>query len=431
MNRPNLIILLADDLRWNTLGCQGDKIIQTPAIDRLASGGTSFSNAFVTSSICCTSRASILTGQWAQRHGIEDFATPLTPEQWRNTYPALLRTAGYRTGFIGKFGVGDAKAVAAMSERFDYWRGLPGQGGDTFIKDGQHQTARFGDQSLEFLRGCSPSVPFALSVSFNAPHARDGKPREFEPDARDETRYADTTIPPPELARGDAAFQRLPPAVQTSEGRRRWQIRFATPEMYQRTVRDYYRLITGIDREVERIVTRLRESGLLENTVIVFTSDNGFALGERGLADKWFAYEEDIRIPLIVSGPGIKRQKSAAMALNVDIAPTLLDLAGLPVPPAVQGRSLLPLLKGKTPGDWRHEFYYEHHAVPDRIPPCEAVRTERWKYIRWTTLTPPVEELYDLRADSGEERNLIAAPEHIATLSDLRQRWEQYRQEQK
>jgi arylsulfatase A-like enzyme len=119
MNRPNLLFLLADDLRWNTLGCQGDKIIQTPAIDRLASGGTSFSNAFVTSSICCTSRASILTGQWARRHGIEDFATPLTPEQWRNTYPALLRTAGYRTGFIGKYGVGDAKAVAAMAERFD------------------------------------------------------------------------------------------------------------------------------------------------------------------------------------------------------------------------------------------------------------------------------------------------------------------------
>jgi arylsulfatase A-like enzyme len=419
--RPNLVFLLADDLRWNTLGCMGDTIVRTPNIDRLAREGTLFENAFVTTSICVASRASILTGQWSRRHGIEDFAKPFRAEAWANTYPALLRTAGYRTGFVGKFGVGNDKAVAAMESQFDFWRGLPGQGGANYIVNGVHRTAQFGEEMREFIATNNSDKPFCLSVSFNAPHARDGKPREFEPDPRDEALYADTTFPIPALASAEA-FQRLPEAVQKSEGRRRWEWRFDTSEKFQRTLRDYYRLVTGIDREVGRLLEVLPQ-----NTVVVFHSDNGFAFGERGLADKWFAYEEDIRVPLIAWGPGVRRgERRTDFALNVDIAPTLLDLAGVSIPAAMQGKSLLPILSGTTGGPKRDDFFYEHHSVPEKIPPVEALRTDRYKYIRWLRAGKDgadVEEMYDLRDDPQETRNLIASPTHSALLGRLRERY--------
>jgi arylsulfatase A-like enzyme len=264
-------------------------------------------------------------------------------------------------------------------------------------------------------------------VSFNAPHARNGQPREFWPDARDESLYANATVPSVDKA-SDEWFNPLPKFVQTSEGRRRWEKRFATPEMFQRTTKDYYRLVTGIDREVGRIVALLEQRKLADNTVIIFTSDNGFFLGERGLADKWLMYEESVRVPLIVFDPRLPSARTGqsvnAMTLNIDFAPTLLDLAGERPASKMQGRSLLPLLKGKQPRDWRTEFFYEHYTRKDIIPPSEGVRTERWKYVRWMEIEPVVEELYDLRADSGEQHNLVNDPRHARNLADLRTRWE-------
>jgi len=425
--RPNLVFLLADDLRWDTLGYAGNTIVQTPNIDRLAREGVVFRNHFVTTSICNVSRASIFSGEYERRHGIVDFATPFNAEQWRQTYPALLRATGYRTGFIGKFGVGNDKAIAAMTNQFDYWRGLPGQGGLFFDKNDPthtHKTARFGNQALEFLRGCAPGQPFCLSLSFTAPHARDGQPREFWPDPRDEELYATATIARPAKS-SDEWFQRLPEFVQKSEGRRRWEHRFATDDMFQRTTKDYYRLVSGVDREVGRIRDLLRERGLEGNTVIVFTSDNGFFLGERGLADKWLMYEESLRVPLVIDDPRLplarRGQRVDDMSLNIDFAPTLLDLAGVRAPGAMQGRSLMPLVKGKHPS-WRSEFFYEHYTRRDIIPPSEGVRTERWKYIRWVEADPVVEELYDLKADPGEEHNLMADVGYVRTRADLRTR---------
>jgi arylsulfatase A-like enzyme len=429
---PHIVFLLADDLRWNALGCMGDKIVQTPHLNALAERGTLFPNAFVTTSICAVSRATLFSGQYARRHRINDFQTPFAADRWAETYPALLRKAGYRTGFIGKFGVG--KDVAPMAKEFDYWRGLPGQAGPFFDpKDATktHATARFGDQALEFLQGCEPGKPFCLSVSFSAPHARDGQPREYPPDLRDEKLYADTTFPVPKTAT-EKFFQALPEFVQKAEGRTRWQRRFATPEMYQTILRDYYRLITGVDREVGRIVAALRERKLADNTLIVFTADNGYFLGERGMADKWLMYEESIRVPLIVFDPRApekaRGRKVEAMALNIDVAPTLLESAGVKVPAAVQGRSLLPLVRGEKP-QWRTEWFYEHLTLPNRIPPSEGVRTQRWKYLRWVGVEPAVEELYDLQADPLEEHNLAAKPEHQKMLAELRGRWEKLRKE--
>jgi arylsulfatase A-like enzyme len=434
---PNFVFLLVDDLRWNALGFMGDKIVQTPHLDRLAAKSVVFDNCFVTTSICSVSRASYFTGQWMRRHGIVDFATGLNGAAWGDTYPAKLRAAGFRTGFIGKWGVGSPKETEAKAAAFDYWKGLPGQAGEFIEKNDPtrtHKTARFGNEALEFLGGCTKDKPFCLSLSFNAVHARDGKPREFEPDPRDEALYANVTIPVPKLAT-DEAFRRLPEAVQKSEGRKRWGWRFDTPEKTQQILRDYYRLITGVDREVGRIVAELEQRGLADNTVIVFTADNGFALGDRGMADKWFMYEEDIRVPAFIFDPrapkAVQGRRSKAMALNVDFAPTLLELAGVPVPPMMQGRSLVPLVRGAVPNDWRTEFFYEHHSVAARIPMSEGVRTERWKYLRWIAETPVKEELYDLQADPLEERSLLADPKHAALLAELRGKWERYGRELK
>jgi arylsulfatase A-like enzyme len=428
----NIVFILADDLRWNALGCMGDKIIQTPHIDRLAEKGVLFSNSFVTTSICAVSRASILSGQYARRHGINDFITPFAAARWVETYPALLRKAGYRTGFIGKFGVG--KEVKPLAAEFNYWRGLPGQAGPFFDpKDSTHThaTARFGEQALEFLRGCEPGQPFSLSLSFSAPHARDGDPREFPPDLRDEKLYADVEMPVPKLT-AEKYFKALPEFVQKSEGRTRWKRRFATPEMYQQTVRDYYRLITGVDREVGRIVKTLQDLKRSDDTLIVFTSDNGFILGERGMADKWLMYEESIRVPLSVFDPRLdenqRGRRVAEMVLNIDLAPTLLAYAGVKPPEAMQGRSLRPLVLGERV-KWRTEWFYEHHTSPKIIPPSEGVRTERWKYLRWVGVEPAVEELYDLEKDPLEERNLVGRPDQAKVLDELREKWGNFRKQ--
>lgn len=432
--RPNILFILTDDQRWNALGCMGDRKIQTPNIDRLARRGVLFHNHFVTTSICCCSRASIFTGQYVRRHGIGDFDKPFTAAQWAQTYPALLREHGYRTGFIGKFGVGNDRAVKAMADQFDYWRGVPGQGGRYFIEPGDtnrtHQTARFGDQALEFLKGNPPGQPFCLSLSFTAPHARDHMPREYTPDDRDESLYSDETIPHPPTAT-EGYFELLPRSVQHSEARRRWHWRFDTPEKFQRNTKDYYRLITGIDREVGRLVAELEARGLADNTVVIYTSDNGYFLGDRGLAGKWFMYEESLRDPLIIYDP---RQPAAnrardenAMTLNIDFAPTLLDIAGITPPAAMQGRSLMPLVENQHPSDWRTQFFYEHHFGPRILPPSEGVRTERYAYIRWVDEQPPIEELYDLKADPLEGHNLAADPAYAQTLAALRTQWEKYR----
>ena len=422
----NIIFLLADDLRADVLGCAGNRVVQTPNIDRLARRGTMFRQAFVTTSICMTSRASIFSGQYAARHGIYDFKTPLAAAQWSNTYPALLRAAGYRTGFIGKFGVGNVMPTNA----FDYWDGFPGQGRYFDPKHPVHLTHRMGDSALRFLEA-NDARPFCLSISFKAPHAQDGAPREFPPDPQDESLYVAEAIRPG-VNHTAEAFERLPAFVRNSEGHTRWLRRFATPEMRERTTKDYYRLVTGIDREVGRIMERLEGAGLTSRTLIVFTSDNGFFLGERGMSDKFLAYEESMRVPLIVFDPRNpsrgRGQRRDQMVLNIDIAPTLLEYAGVPIPSSMQGRSLRGLIEDRAVRNWRQDWFYEqHYTHQGKIPACEAVRGERWKYIRYPGVAPAVEELYDLRRDESETRNLAGDSRHAARLKELRTRWEELR----
>jgi len=422
--RPNLLVIVADDLRADALGAAGNPVVQTPALDRLAADGVRFERAFVTTPICVVSRASIFTGQSEARHGVVDFADGLSDVAWAETYPALLGAAGYRTGFVGKFGVGGGSRAGD----FDYWHGFAGQGTYFAAGEPRHLTAVMGDQAIEFLQSQPRDRPFCLSVSFKAPHAEDGAAREFPPDARDEALYAAVEMPRPAKTE---LFDRLPPAVRTGLGRERWTSRFATPAQQQATVRDYYRLVSGLDREVGRIRAALDALGLADDTVVVFTSDNGFLLGERGLTDKWVMYEEALRVPLIVFDPRLPARRRGrverALALNVDLAPTLLDYAGVEPPAAIEGTSLRPVVEGRARLG-RRRFLAEHHTSPARLPPSEALRTSRWKYLRWLETEPVVEELYDLRRDPEERRNLAPEASHGTRLAKLRRRWERARE---
>ncbi len=420
---PNILFILADDARADAFGFAGNRIIQTPALDRLAARGAVFENAHVTTAICVVSRASMFTGQHGRAHGIWNFSDPIGREPWEHSYPHLLRAAGYYTGMIGKFGVG-GKPQDLPSHDFDFWRSRPGNL-RYFEKDSpEHLTKRIGDQALEFLATVPEGKPWMLNIGFKAPHAQDRAPREFPPDSRDEDLYKDAAIPPQPTATAEA-FEKLPAPVKTSEGRKRWQVRFANDDMALATTRDIYRLITGMDREIGRILDELERRGMLENTLIIFTSDNGFALGDRGMSDKWYIYAEDVRVPLVIAPP--VREKRAAsripcMALNIDYAQTMLDYAGVPAPGAMQGRSLRPWIEGRAPADWRTEFYYEHRTLPKIIPPSEGVVGAKWKYVRWPSESPVVEELFDLENDPLELDNLAGKSAAAKQLELMRER---------
>jgi arylsulfatase A-like enzyme len=422
--RPNIVFVLTDDQRWNTLGCMGDSRIQTPNVDRLGGQGVLFENSFVTTAICCASRASIFSGLHERSHGCVDFATSLHGEDRPNTYYNLLRKAGYRTGFIGKYGVGNAMP----EEDFDYWRGFPGQGRSENQRDGKivHLTRIMTEQALEFLDSRSEE-PFCLSISTKAPHADDPDPRQYIPEADLGDLYRDQRIPPPPTF-GLRHAENLPEFLraENTELRKRWRIRFDTDEHFQTMVRNYYRLITGVDRLVGRLTQRLEERGLSRNTVIIYSSDNGYFLGERGWADKWLMYEPSIRTPLVIYDPRVGKMGSRRreMALNIDIAPTILDLAGVEVPAHIQGRSLTPFVSGGLV--WRErELFYEHHFTQRTIiPRSEGVRTSDWKYIRYIDAEPLNEQLFRFSRDPNEDRNLIRSDEKQATF--MRGRWQRW-----
>lgn len=426
VERPNVLVVLTDDQRWDAMGCAGNNIIQTPNMDRLAAEGTIFAKAFSTTAICCASRASIFTGMYAASHGIEDFRVPLPEELLERSYPQLLRSAGYRTGFVGKWGLGGE----LPRETFDSFEGFSGQGKYFQEVEGreEHLTKLLGDQSINFIEGSSSQKPWCLTVSFKAPHVQDGDPRQYLYDPALENFYKDVIFDQPATA-DPAHFEGLPEFIRNSEGRKRWDIRFPDEATYQRSMRGYYRLVTGIDRALGRILEALEREGYASNTVVLFTSDHGVYLGAHGLAGKWLMHEESIRVPMLIRDPRIKADDRAsvreAMALNIDVAPTVLSLAGVTAPATVQGQSLAPLLRaGHVP--WRREWYYEHHFGTDRpapIPANEGIRNSGWKYIRYVGREPLFEELYDLENDPVEAHNLANDPAAKDRLHEMRERW--------
>ncbi len=424
--RPNIIFLLADDQRWDVTGAAGNTIIQTPNLDALARQGVSFRNAYVTTPVCAISRASIFTGEYASRHGILDFTTDFTPEQLTQTYPALLKAAGYTTGFIGKFGVGNN----LPAQMFDYWRGFPGQG-DYATRDDAgnpiHLTRLQSRQALEFLDAQPKDKPFVLSLSFKAPHVQDDVPEPFQPEANDMGMYSSVTIPPPATA-DDMYWNSFPQWFKANNlARMRWQALFSTPDLYQHSVKGYYRLVSGLDRVVGEIRNELVKLGIDKNTVIIFSSDNGFFLGELGMAHKWYGFEPSVRVPLIVYDPrnltGQGGRVETSIALNVDIAPTILDIAGIKAPSVMEGSSLVPLVHGQAVAGWRTDFLFEHLFPDPTIRRSTGVIGGRYKYLRYIDPNPNYEVLYDLQADPNETTNFAGRPEYAAILDQLRQRY--------
>lgn len=427
-NRPNIVMLFADDWRWDTLGYAGNRIVQTPHLDALAARGAWFRQARVTTSICWVSRASLFTGQWMARHG-SSLPEPI-PTPWAETYPGLLREAGYWLGFVGKWHNGPFP-----SNRFDFATSYMGWHYMT-LPDGTeiHVTARNERDALQFLDERPRDQPFCLTVSFFATHAEDPHPDQYRYQPESASLYEGVTIPVPATAT-EAHFRALPPflATEKNEGRVRWYWRFDTPERYQRYMKAYYRMATEVDHTIGRIVEELERQGVMDNTLIVFMGDNGYFHGEHGLADKWYPYEEALRVPLIVVDPRMHPMRRGHVnddfVLNVDIAPTLLAAAGIPAPERMQGKDFAPLYLKAEPPAWRQEFYYEHPTVSnrERIPSSEAVVRKDVKYAYWPEWN--FEELYDLRADPFEEHNLASDPAQADRLSDLRDALDRLREE--
>ena len=418
----NIVVLYADDWRHDTLGAAGHPVVKTPHLDRLAKEGMRFTHNCVTTAICGVSRATLLTGQWMSRHGNPAFAMFTTP--WAETYPGLLRRNGYHVGHIGKWHNG-----TFPQDKFDFGRAYSGT---HWIREADGTkipvTQKNENDALDFLRTRPTDKPFVLTLAFFATHAEDQNPLQFLPQPASMELYKDTVIPVPKTS-SDEDFKRLPPFIanEQNEGRVRYHWRFDTPEKYQTMMKNYYRLATEVDATCGRVLAALRQQGLLENTLVIFTADNGYFHAEHGLADKWYPYEESIRTPLIVRDPrmpaALRGQTNDDFTLNVDLAPTFLAAAGIAAPARMQGRDLSSLYLASTAPAWRTEFFYEHATIKNIhfIPSSEALVRKEVKYLYWPDFQH--EELFDLTADRAETHNLAAAPNQAKTLASLRSRF--------
>lgn len=441
--KMNIVFLLADDLRWNSLGCMGNKIIITPNIDAIAAQGIKFNNAAVTTPICCVSRATLLTGQHMSRNKIDEFSDVISPENFKNTYPGVLRNAGYYTGFVGKYGVGQIRPTDFdFSSTYGgvHWfpvnpalqpRKLDKNGkvipNTSIVGDSIHVTDRNVNDALNFLKTRPKDKPFNLSVSFFAPHAEDENPAQFLYKPSSEKYYQDVVIPVPSTSTKEA-LNALPPFIANEKngGRIRWHWRFDTPERYQKYMKAYYRLITDVDVAVGKITAELKAQGEYENTLIVFMGDNGYFQSDHQLADKWYPYEESIRVPLIIYDPRLpssaRGKSNNEFALNLDIAPTFLAAAGLAKPSVIQGEDLSQLYLSKKKTAWRQDFYVEHPVInkTEFIPASEAIVTHSKKYINWPLYN--YEEYFDLLKDPKEINNGFKEKQNQKVIKVLKKR---------
>lgn len=424
----NILILYADDWRNDTLGCAGNPIVLTPNLDNLAKKGIRFSHNYVTTSICGVSRANLLTGQWMSRHGNQAFAMFKTP--WEQTFPGLLRKNGYYTGHVGKWHNG-----VFPKDKYDFGKSYSG---NHWIKNSTgemiHVTKKNQIDALEFLDLKPSDKPFLLTVAFFATHAVDGNPKQYLPQPESMEFYKNITIPIPKTAT-DEHFRKLPAFIanEKNEGRNRWHWRFDTPEKYQEYMKNYYRLATEVDDTCGKIIADLEKRKLLDSTLVIFTTDNGYFHGEHGLADKWYPYQESIRVPLIILDPRMARSNAGSIndeiTLNVDLAPTILNASKVEIPKTMQGRDLSPLYLEKSITSWRKEFFYEHAIIKNKefIPASEALVQKNIKYIYWPDYA--TEELYDLTKDPFEEINVIQNENYKDILEQSRTRFKELKAE--
>jgi arylsulfatase A-like enzyme len=442
--RPNILLVLTDDQAASQMSCAGHPLLQTPNIDRLAGEGVRFAQAFCTNSLCAPGRASILTGCYSHVHGLRGNSEGRDSTERLDskipTFPKLLQQAGYRTAIAGKW------HLPQDPEGFDDWKILPGQGVYTdpeFIVNGQRTKQRgyvtdvTTDFALDFLRQ-NRGQPFCLLYQHKAPH------RPFTPAPRHAKLFDDIEWPYPETYNDDYATRDIArqaedmrfdislegdykeeiPAKLSPKEKRDW--------IFQRFVKDHHRAVYGVDENLGHVLEFLDSAGLAEDTVILYTSDNGFFLGDHGWYDKRFMYEPSLRIPLLIRYPRLVEPKRVeqAMVLNIDIAPTILDFAGIAIPETLQGHSLRPLLEGDPPGDWRQSAFYAYYEnswalaglgaearsdpsfqyfTPHRIGPHRGVRTARHKLVEYYA-EGKYWEFFDLQEDPHELVNLYGQP---------------------
>lgn len=395
--QPNIIFILTDDHRWDAFSCMNHPFIKTPNMDRIAGEGVHFSNAFVTTSLCSPSRASFLTGQYAHTHGVVNNFTP-----WDNsnqTFMELIKDAGYNTAFIGKWHMpGKGLPTPRGIDHLITFTKFGGQGvyfdcplyidGVKTERKGTYITEDLTDYALKFIEK-KREEPFCLYLSHKAVH------HAFRPPPHLNHLYDDVDLQLPKESDPFIPFTNNHAFVGSL---------MPLDFMY----RNYCETVVSVDQQVGRVLEKLDEMGITDDTIIVYAGDNGFFWGEHGLFDKRLAYEESIRIPFFVRYPAItgKGGKRNQMVLNIDLAPTLLDMLGIPVPAAIQGSSLVPVMKnGNTAGrdSWLYEYFPE---FPTHVPGMTAVRTDRYKYIEYQeNVRKP--ELYDLKKDPGEKHNLM------------------------
>ena len=427
---PNIVFFFADDQTTSTLGCYGNEVVQTPNIDSLATRGTRFAESFVSHPICWISRTTILTGLTGRSFSTPDNPEQATPEAVENLYPDILRANGYRTGYYGKWHAKMPKGFV-KEDHFDEFEAI---GRNPFYKKMpdntfRHETELIVDRGIEFIQNQPKGQPFALNLWFNACHAEDGDRRpgigHFPWPRAVDGMYEDVVIAPPRLDTPEI-FESQPDFLQTTINRERYFWRWNTDEKYQTNIRAYYRMVSGIDGAIGRFMEALEGVGLADNTIIVYSADNGFHMGNRGFAGKWSHYEESIRVPLIICDPRVPESEqgkvSDAIALNLDLPSTFLDWAGVEVPVVYQGHSLRPMVDGEKPAGWRTESFHEHVAVRSRIPSYDCIRDGNFKYVRYFDYDH--EFLHDLRKDPDELVNLADDPEYAPILMEMRERTE-------
>ena len=440
-NEPlNVIFILADDYRHDDFSFMEPSRATTPNLDKLAAKGIVFNNAYVTTSICAVSRASILTGMYARRHGIYGFRKNIPDDLWEVTYPKMFKKNGFRTGFIGKYGVNiwvPADQRNHPVEDFDYWF-VPGPGQKRFLKDEKgrdvHYTRMLQMKTVEFLNDFKDE-PFCLSISFLAAHG------SLDPNPIYADMFLDETVPVPENY-GDEYFNRLPEVFHRGDifGRDNSIEKLTKYDEMQAFHRERKNRIYGLDMAVGRIIHELEALGLEDNTVIIFSGDNGYYTGEHGLNGKWWMHEESVRVPMIAYDPrlpdNMEGRQTDEIVLNIDIGPTLMDYVGITPDEKVQGRSFKRLVDGEKVPGWRTEFYYEQHFDLSTtnsklyIPAVEGVINQRYKYSNYFN-DQGNEELYDWREDPYEKNNLADEPEYQQVLEMMKEKYEKMKEELK
>jgi arylsulfatase A-like enzyme len=453
--RPNILFVMTDDQQFTQMSCAGHPILQTPNMDRLASGGVRFENAFCTNSLCAPSRATVITGCYSHVHGIRGNSERAdaieTLDQSLPTFPKLLQQEGYRTGLMGKW------HIRQDPVGFDDWNILPGQGvyfDPDFIHEGEthkekgYATDLTTDFALDFLKKNSgDGNPWCLIYQHKAPH------RPFTPAPRHAKLWEDVEWPKPPTYDDDYATRKIANEAQdmkfdislapdyAKEMPKDLDLSQEKDWIYNRFVKDHHRALVGVDENLGRILDYLDETGQAEDTLILYTTDNGYFLGEHGWYDKRFMYEEALRIPLLMRYPRMVNggQVEDRFALNVDLAPTILDYAGVAVPESMQGRSLRPLASGDPPESWRKSAYYSYFEnswamrnmsreqmtdpsfefwTAHRVGPNRGVRDDRYKVIEYYT-EGGYGERFDLREDPHELRNLYGDRGYAEVQSEL------------